>query len=67
MESIAKKPFQLGRWTDEERVMEYYQTVDKNPFIPFVPHPKQRLFLLLGDVEEILYGGGTRSGKVTRS
>lgn len=47
--------------------MEYYQTVDKNPFIPFVPHPKQRLFLLLGDVEEILYGGGTRSGKVTRS
>jgi hypothetical protein len=48
--------------------------VDQNPWIPFIPdeygqptdqkaHPRQRQFLLLSDIREILYGGAARGGK----
>lgn len=47
------------RW----RAETYVRTVDRNPWIPHPPHPRQRLFLLLADVPEVLYGGAAGGGK----
>lgn len=41
----------------------YIRTVDRNPLVPHAPHPKQRVFLLLADVLEALYGGAAGGGK----
>ena len=41
----------------------YIRTVDRNPFVPHKPHPKQRTFLLLADEPEVLYGGAAGGGK----
>ncbi len=43
--------------------MEYKRTVDRNPWIPELPHPKQRQLLLLSDIREVFYGGAARGGK----
>lgn len=50
-------------WDWEKRLAVYIRTVDKNPWIPKVPHPKQRVFLLLADVYEALFGGAAGGGK----
>ena len=45
----------------------YRQTVEWNPWIPHNPHPKQRLFLLLTDIIEVLFGGSAGGGKTDAS
>jgi hypothetical protein len=52
----------------EWRAREYLRTVDRNGWVPKRPpangpHPRQRQFLLLADVPEILYGGAAGGGK----
>lgn len=51
----------------KRRVIEYLRTVDhhrvKTGYIPHTPHPRQRAFLLLSDVPEVLYGGAAGGGK----
>src|ERR1051325_5295008 len=59
------------------RTIEYTKTVDRNPWIvnaiPVTdqtpngnrPHPKQRVFLYLSDVFEVLYGGAAGGGKTS--
>jgi predicted phage terminase large subunit-like protein len=44
-------------------VAAYIRTVDRNPFLPHAPHPRQRAFLLLADELEVLYGGAAGGGK----
>ena len=34
-----------------------------NKYIPIVPHPKQRVFLLTDHISEVMYGGAARGGK----
>lgn len=48
---------------DEQRGLGYVETVVRNPLIPHKPHPKQRLFLMLSDVREVMYGGAGGGGK----
>lgn len=47
---------------------EYLRTADyhrlKTGLIPHLPHPRQRTFLLLADVPEVLYGGAAGGGKL---
>lgn len=54
-------------WDMERRVLEYIRTVDyhrtKTGLIPQTPHPRQRVFLLLADTLEVLYGGAAGGGK----
>src|ERR1051326_3956578 len=45
------------------QVLEYVRTVERNPWIPHTPHPRQRQFLLLSEVEDVLYGGAAGGGK----
>ena len=46
---------------------EYLRTVDyhrvRTGLVPHPPHPRQRAFLLLADVPEVLYGGAAGGGK----
>lgn len=37
--------------------------MDRNPWIPYTPTSKQRQFLLLADIPEVLYGGAAGGGK----
>ena len=46
-----------------QRLATYIRTVDRNPWIPSTPHPKQRTFLLFTDEREVLFGGAARGGK----
>lgn len=53
-------------WDRLRRTLEYIQTIDlhrKTGLIPQTPHPRQRVFLLLADVLEVLYGGAAGGGK----
>jgi predicted phage terminase large subunit-like protein len=47
----------------KEATARYLRTIERNEFIPHVPHPKQSLFLLHDDEHEILYGGAAGGGK----
>ena len=50
-------------WTDEYRKAVFMATVAENRWIPHTPHPRQIEFLMLTDVEEVLFGGAARGGK----
>ncbi len=50
-------------WTDEYRKAHLLATIAENKWIPHKPHPRQIDFLLLSDVEEVLFGGAARGGK----
>lgn len=43
--------------------MEYTKTVVRNNWIPRNPHPRQKQFLVLADVLEVLFGGAAGGGK----
>lgn len=47
----------------QQRALAYRRTVDRNRWLPFAPNPKQRQFLLLSDLPEVLYGGAAGGGK----
>jgi predicted phage terminase large subunit-like protein len=44
-------------------VLEYLVTVERNPWIPQRPHPRQQQFLLHSRTLEALYGGAAGGGK----
>jgi hypothetical protein len=49
-----------------ERRALFLATVAENRWIPHTPHARQIDFLLLSDVEEVLFGGAARGGKGLR-
>lgn len=55
----------LGKWTLRELLLEYKKTVTDNPWISKcrTPHPRQKQFLLLGDIREVFFGGQGGGGK----
>lgn len=65
METKLEPPKMLGTWTMERRLLEYLNTVERNPWIANFrqPHARQRQFLLLSDVREVFFGGQGGGGK----